>query len=216
MEKVQSYDVVVVGGGAAGIAAAVGAAQAGAACLLVERNGSLGGQATNANVASYCGFFTHSNPPQQIVRGVGQQVLELLHELGAYDGYRLSSVQNAIVTLDEEALKYALDLLVQRYSGLKVLLHCRMISAQTSPDGSIQSIHCVDDEGTYEFRAKAFVDASGDGNLAHLAGAELRFGDGAGGGYLSTKMMRLDHVGLEAKFAPAVLEEAIQLSLIHI
>ncbi|MSD39661.1 FAD-dependent oxidoreductase, partial [Faecalibacterium prausnitzii] len=143
MEKVQSYDVVVVGGGAAGIAAAVGAAQAGAACLLVERNGSLGGQATNANVASYCGFFTHSNPPQQIVRGVGQQVLELLHELGAYDGYRLSSVQNAIVTLDEEALKYALDLLVQRYSGLKVLLHCRMISAQTSPDGSIQSIHCV-------------------------------------------------------------------------
>ena len=62
MEKVQSYDVVVVGGGAAGIAAAVGAAQAGAACLLVERNGSLGGQATNANVASYCGFFTHSNP----------------------------------------------------------------------------------------------------------------------------------------------------------
>ena len=210
MEKVQSYDVVVVGGGAAGIAAAVGAAQAGASCLLVERNGSLGGQATNANVASYCGFFTHSNPPQQIVRGVGQQVLELLHELGAYDGYRLSSVQNAIVTLDEEALKYALDLLVQRYSGLKVLLHCRMISAQTSPDGSIQSIHCVDDEGTYEFRAKAFVDASGDGNLAHLAGAELRFGDGAGGGYLSTKMMRLDHVGLEAKFAPAVLEEAIQ------
>lgn len=60
-------------------------------------------------MASYCGFFTHSNPPQQIVRGVGQQVLELLHELGAYDGYRLSSVQNAIVTLDEEALKYALD-----------------------------------------------------------------------------------------------------------
>ena len=43
-----------------------------------------------------------------------------------------------------------------------------------------------------------------------MAGAELRFGDGAGGGYLSTKMMRLDHVGLEAKFAPAVLEEAIQ------
>ena len=73
MEKVQSYDVVVVGGGAAGIAAAVGAAQAGAACLLVERNGSLGGQATNANVASYCGFFTHSNPPQQIVRGVASR-----------------------------------------------------------------------------------------------------------------------------------------------
>ena len=66
MEKVQSYDVVVVGGGAAGIAAAVGAAQAGAACLLVERNGSLGGQATNANVASYCGFFTHSNPSPTI------------------------------------------------------------------------------------------------------------------------------------------------------
>mgnify|MGYP000252553524 CR=1 FL=1 len=211
MEKVQSYDVVVVGGGAAGIAAAVGAAQAGAACLLVERNGSLGGQATNANVASYCGFFTHSNPPQQTCKGVlASRYWSCFMSWGLMTAIGSPLYKNAIVTLDEEALKYALDLLVQRYSGLKVLLHCRMISAQTSPDGSIQSIHCVDDEGTYEFRAKAFVDASGDGNLAHLAGAELRFGDGAGGGYLSTKMMRLDHVGLEAKFAPAVLEEAIQ------
>ena len=62
-----NYDVIVIGGGAAGFAAAIGATKAGAHCLLIERNGSLGGQATNANVASYCGFFTHAVHPHQIV-----------------------------------------------------------------------------------------------------------------------------------------------------
>ena len=52
-----NYDVVVVGGGSAGIAAAIGAVKTGARCLLIERNGSFGGQATNSNVSSYCGLL---------------------------------------------------------------------------------------------------------------------------------------------------------------
>ena len=88
----KQYDVLVVGGGAAGMAAAIGAAKTGASCLLVERYGCLGGQATTANVLSYCGFFTHGENAQQIVKGVGQEILEELHALGQYDGYTLSPV----------------------------------------------------------------------------------------------------------------------------
>ena len=58
------------------MAAAIGAAKTGASCLLIERYGCLGGQATTANVSSYCGFFTHGEKAQQIVKGVGQEVLE--------------------------------------------------------------------------------------------------------------------------------------------
>ena len=72
MKKCASYDVIVIGGGSAGIAAAIGAVKAGAKCLLIERNGSLGGQATNSNVASYCGFYTRGENPRQIVKGIGE------------------------------------------------------------------------------------------------------------------------------------------------
>ena len=206
MKKQESYDVIVVGGGAAGIAAAIGALKAGSKCLLVERNGSLGGQATHSNVASYCGFFTHGDEPRQIVRGVGQEVLDKLRGLGAYEHFVLSPAKNAIIPFDEEKLKYAMDLLALEYN-LEVLLHCRMIRANlTENGGRIVSIECVDDENQYEFTAAAFVDATGDGNLAYQAGAHIRFGDGAGGGCMSTKMMRIDHIDPDVRFSPPELE----------
>lgn len=208
MDIEQQYDVVVLGGGAAGVAAAIGAVQAGASCLLVERNGSLGGQATNANISSYCGFYTRGKEPRQIVKGVGQMVLDELKKLDGCQ-FRLSSVQNAIITFDEEKLKFAMDRLVQSCEGLRVLLHCRCVGAVTDPaTGEVQAIRCVDDEQSYLFRAKAFVDASGDGNLAHLAGAHVRFGNGEGGGYMSTRVLRLDHVSPEASFKPDALKKA--------
>ncbi|HEX4248934.1 MAG TPA: FAD-dependent oxidoreductase [Pseudonocardia sp.] len=76
MAEGEHFDVVVVGGGAAGVAAAVGARQAGAGVRLVERYGFLGGAATNSSVLTFCGFFDQRRNP--VVGGVGADVLRRL------------------------------------------------------------------------------------------------------------------------------------------
>ncbi len=56
--------------------------------------------------------FYSWDEPKQIIGGVGQMVLDKLSAMGKYDGYRLSTVGNAIIPLDSEALKFVLDELV--------------------------------------------------------------------------------------------------------
>ena len=71
------YDVVVVGGGSAGVAAAAGAAQCGARTLLLESQGFLGGAATRSQVLAWCGIYPQTPPPrpQPAVAGVLSQVI---------------------------------------------------------------------------------------------------------------------------------------------
>ena len=66
MERELRYDVVVAGGGSAGVAAAVGARMAGAGTLLLERSPYLGGQATHSLVPAYCGFCTNGENWTQV------------------------------------------------------------------------------------------------------------------------------------------------------
>ena len=82
----QQVDVAVVGGGAAGVAAALGAAACGARVALIEAYGFLGGTATVAGVQSYCGFHTRGAEPIQVVAGVGQRILSSVskHLIGRF------------------------------------------------------------------------------------------------------------------------------------
>lgn len=79
-----TYDVVVVGGGAAGIGAAIGARQANpsAHILLVESESCLGGAATHRTVVSYCGLFTIETCPRKAVAGVWDDIFGRLRKLG--------------------------------------------------------------------------------------------------------------------------------------
>jgi hypothetical protein len=123
------FDVVVVGGGAAGIGAAVGAAEAGAAVCLIEQYGFLGGAATNSSVLTHCGFFDQTRT--QVVGGVGQQVLDRLEARELYQTETFPATGNTVVLLDLETTKSVYDDLVTD-AGVTLLLHSRVIAASVA------------------------------------------------------------------------------------
>lgn len=170
------YDVVVAGGGAGGVGAALGAARAGARVLLVEKYGFLGGAATNAQVLAYCGFFQQGPEPIKAVDGAADLVLEELRKLGLdCEPFSSPTTLNWIILLEPEAVKLALDRVLAKY-GVDVLLHTRIAAATRTAD-KIQSVTLAGMDGRTRVSAESFVDATGDANLSLVAGVPCRTGD---------------------------------------
>lgn len=207
MERCYRYDVAVIGGGMAGTAAAIGAAAAGAQTVLVERNPYLGGIGTHSGVASFCGFFTGETTPHQIVGGVGQRVLEALAEIGEDITPERTMSGGYIINYDIEALKYVLDQLVLK-SRVKLLLEARAIRVHREPD-TVTEIECIDDEGLFTVKANAFVDATGDAAVAHMAGHPTEYGDESGNVQMATLEMRLGGVSRDLKAGTEDVERAL-------
>ena len=185
-------DVAVIGGGTAGVAAASAASRTGARCILIERSPYLGGIGTHCGVASFCGFFTSESEEHQIVRGIGEEVLEMLRSMGEDTTPSLTALGNRIINYDPEVLKLALERLVQEH-GVHLLLEAYMIAVNRQ-GSRIDSITAADDEGSFTVSAKVFVDTTGDANLAHLAGSGTKFGDEQGHIQVATLEMRLGGV----------------------
>ena len=172
MSLAGSFDVVVIEGGAAGTAAAVGAANAGAQTLLVESGPFLGGAATLKSVLTYCGLFANYQK-KQAVFGIADQVLQRLREMGAVS--EPIQYHGVAVLIEPESVKYVLDQLC-KHAGVKVYLHAMLLSAARNGN-HITSVTLHDHQGNHEVRAKAFVDASGEGDLAFFGGASVRYGN---------------------------------------
>src|SRR5882757_11265974 len=161
------YDVIVAGGGSAGVAAAVGARRAGARTLLIERGPCLGGAATLRNVVSYGGLFTRDR--EQVVFGIADEVVSHLKSVDAVsDPRRYHAVT---VVFDPESVKVVLDRLC-REAAVDVRLHSLLIGARTDGD-RITAVEIADHEGAHRFTADAFVDATGDADLAYHAAADV-------------------------------------------
>lgn len=198
-ERSLKYDVVVVGGGSAGVAAAVGASKVGLRTLLIEKNPYFGGASTHSSVLTICGFFAQRDPLLQVIGGVGVQFLSKLEQLGAYPGpLRNPGSGNVIVPLESEPTKYAFDQLVQE-SGATPRLHCQVIAAAVK-EGEIQAIECADHGGRFFVEASAFVDASGEANLSAHAGADIRYGNLEGATQAGTLVMRIGGVSPDHSF----------------
>lgn len=207
MKRDMTYDVVVVGGGSAGIAAAIGAHDAGADVLLLERNAYFGGQATNSQVHSYCGFCTNGEDWQQVVKGVGQRVLDKLRSMGRFDKFVYSPTGNLLLYQDPEFTKLALDELVDE-SGVDYLLCASVIGAEVE-DGRVTKLECMDDEGRFIVRGKAFVDASGEANLSAMAGAPVEFHCDQSG----CLVFRMGNVKVGGDYSPKAIKKAVEQAM---
>ncbi len=172
-----AFDVAVVGGGSAGVAAAAAAAMSGARTVLIERYGFLGGAATASSVLTYDGFYYRRSEPEFAVGGLGAAFLAQLSSYGPPATPLLSSNGNWIVPFNAESSKLALDALVLQ-SGATCLLHALLVDARAA-GGKLSSIVMADHSGTFEVSARQFVDASGEANLAALAGVPMVHMDGA-------------------------------------
>lgn len=160
-------DVVVCGAGPAGVSAAIASARAGAQTRLIEVNGCLGGIWT---AGLLCVILDFDNKP-----GLMEEYEQRLDERSVGMRY-----DRGHLIYDPEVMKLILeDMCVD--AGVRVRLHTRIVAALKDDANRLQAVITDSKSGRQAVRAKVFVDATGDGDLASLAGCEFEYGNAEGG-----------------------------------
>ena len=206
------YDIAVLGGGPAGIAAAAAAAALGRKVLLIERYGFLGGMGTAAGVTNFCGLYANVfGDIRQVVHGVADDLLGRIDALGGLNAPHMIFGKTKAQAYDTAAFKIAADdLLLSR--GVDILFHA--FAAGVTMDGArIAALLIETKSGRMAVRATVFLDCSGDGDLAAFAGAPFEIGRGDDDMLYPTMMFRLNGVDPEAageawKTIPVLMDEA--------
>ena len=186
-QVIAETDVLVVGGGPAGLGAALGAADAGADVILVERLGFLGGSATAALVTCFMSYFSpiyESQPPrthllypqdhgpaEPIIGGVVTRLTDLLLARGG--AVQPSRDTGYVTPFDPEIYKSVAPELLNQ-SGVNFLYHA--YASGIIGDSSLEGVILETKSGPVVIKAKVTVDCTGDGDIAALAGAPFQQG----------------------------------------
>ena len=207
------YEVAVLGGGPAGIAASVAAARAGRRTLLIERYGFLGGMGTAAGVTNFCGL--HANvygEMHRVVQGIASDLLDRIDRLGGLNAPHLILGKILAQAYDTAAYKIAADDLLLSHN-VDILFHALGAGVAMHDDRRINALVVETKAGRQAIGADIFIDCSGDGDLAAWAGAPFEVGDNAGSMLYPSMMFRLNGIDPEKageawRTIPALMEKA--------
>lgn len=177
-------DVIVIGGGPAGIGAAIGAARKGAKTILVERYGFLGGNATASLVGPFMTSFSDDGRTQ-IIKGVFDDLVRRMEKmdgaihpknvrkLSSYSGYRRHG-HDHVTPFDPEVMKLVTMEMMEE-AGVRVFLHTFLVDV-IQENGEIQGILIASKSGLQVLQAKIYIDCSADGDVAYRSGVPMKKG----------------------------------------
>lgn len=166
------FDVLVCGGGPAGVMAAVAAARAGAQVLVVERHPFPGGSSTAALVHPWLTY--HNKRGQQVLAGLGQELVDRLQVLGGALGHLRDSIGfvYSLTPFDPDLTKWAMQQMLQE-SGAQVLVGTTIHGVEVE-NRSVQAIRAVNKSGEIRLQSEVFVDCTGDADIAFRGGAPMQ------------------------------------------
>ena len=165
----KQYDVIVVGGGFSGAAAAIAAARRGMEVLLIEKSNCFGGAAVNCLVNPFMYYWTNdpaTKKPIYLCNGIFREILTELTAMKAMP-------ENSSV-FHEEYLKLILQRMILK-ENVHVLFHTYLTGVRMD-NGKVKSVLVSNKEGPGEYAARYFIDCTGDGDLAVLAGYPYHLG----------------------------------------
>ncbi len=203
----REVDLLVVGGGTSGCAAAISAARAGARVLIVDRYGFLGGTATAAMVGCFCGVYTcgPDSTHELLVGGVPKEAMDRL--VAVKGGYKYRHR----FQVDHEIFKVILDQWLLE-AGVEILFQTLVVETLMS-HGEIKGVVVEHKGGREAILARIVIDASGDGDVAALAGAPFEKGDETG--YMQAPTMVFDMGNVDVGRAMQFPESEIRKLLVE-
>ena len=189
---VAEVDILVAGGGMAGLTAAITAGRMGLRTLLVEYFGHLGGNATNGLVSGFCGFYTRTENTVPIVQGIGGEIVRTLIDREAGIKVRPRTLTDVDILTDPEMLKLIFD---EKAIEAKVepLYYTQAVSPIIQND-IVKGAIVENKGGRQAILAKRVLDCTGDGDLCARANVPFELGDGRGGFQASDMVFRLVNV----------------------
>lgn len=165
------YDIIVVGGGFAGAAAAISAGRLGKSVLLIEKYNCMGGAACYDLVNPFMPYMTtdpESGDRIDLSCGLFTEIVDRLRALGGARNEKRS------LPFNEEVLKYLLNTMAIE-SGVELLYQTYVTGVRKEGD-KINAVKISNVSGNSEIEADCFIDATGDANLAVMAGCPYRLG----------------------------------------
>ena len=163
----KKYDVIVVGGGYAGVGAAIASAREGAKTLLIEKSGALGG-AMNVNlVYPFMRYYTFDENKNRVDLSAG-----IFAEM--VDGFTKYAKYSETRRHNPEYFKFVLDDMAVD-AGVELLFHSTVYETK-SGDGKLKSVGVMTRSGAIELFADFFIDCTGDGDLFAMAGCDFQLG----------------------------------------